>query len=103
MVPSSHGVAPSSSPEGYGLVRSLANRPRVIDVERDRVAREGGRRHLGKTLRREEPVPCALRNDRERPRAQRESFGWPVLAHDFQGRAAIEDVNELVAREMALP
>ena len=48
-------------------------------------------------------VPCPLRDDRNRPGAKRETLGRPVVAHDFQGRAAVEDVNQLVAGEMAFP
>src|SRR3984893_12754334 len=48
-------------------------------------------------------VPCTLRNDNDHSGAKREGLGRPVVAHDFQGRSAVEDVNQLVAGEMAFP
>ena len=54
-------------------------------------------------LRRNEAVPCTLRNDDDYSGAEIERLGWPVIAHDLQGRGAIEDVNQLVAGEMAFP
>src|SRR6516164_9713537 len=37
------------------------------------------------------------------PGAKRKRLGRPVIAHDFQGRGAVEDVDQLVAGEMAFP
>src|ERR1700730_10674441 len=48
-------------------------------------------------------VPCTLRNDNDHSGAKRERLGRPVVAHDFQGRSAVEDMNQLVAGEMAFP
>ena len=48
-------------------------------------------------------VPCTLRNDNDHSGAKRERLGRPVVAHDFRHRGAVEDVNQLVAGEMAFP
>src|SRR5260370_30488494 len=43
-----------------------------------------------------------MRNDSKHACTERERLG-PVLAHDFQGRGAVEEVNQLVACEMTFP
>ena len=47
-------------------------------------------------------MPRTLRDDGNDSGAERERSG-PVLAHDFQGRGAVEDMDQLAADEMALP
>src|SRR5207244_10278557 len=47
-------------------------------------------------------VPRRLWNDGDHSSAERERLR-PVLAHDFQGRSAVENVNQLVAGEMGFP
>src|ERR1700730_7690796 len=47
-------------------------------------------------------VPRPLWNDGDHSSTERERL-WPVLAHDFQGRSAVENVNQLVAGEMGFP
>lgn len=48
-------------------------------------------------------MPGALRIDRDHAGAERKRFRWSVVVHHFQGRAAFEDVDQLVAREMGFP
>src|SRR5262249_30671397 len=69
--------------------------PRVVDIELDYLAWRGRRRHQGHALRRVKAMPVALRNDSKHSRSERERSG-AVLAHDFQGRGAVEDVDQLV-------
>src|ERR1700730_15217189 len=47
-------------------------------------------------------VPRPLWNDGDHSSTERERL-WPVLAHDFQGRSAVENVNQLVAGQMGFP
>jgi len=47
-------------------------------------------------------VPRTLRNHSDHSCAEREQLG-PVLADDFRGPSAVEDVNQLVAGRMAFP
>src|SRR3984893_8867192 len=47
-------------------------------------------------------VPRPLWNDGDHSSTERERL-WPVLAHDFQGRVAVENVNQLVAGDMGFP
>src|ERR1700730_12873107 len=76
--------------------------PRVVDIELDDLAGEGCCGHQRDSLRRLKPVPSSLRINRDHPGAEREGLG-PILAKDFQGRSAVEDVDQLVTREMGLP
>src|SRR6266446_2154511 len=78
-------------------------RPRVVDIELDMLAGEGRRGDLRRALRRVKAVPHTLRNDSDHSGAKRKRLGRPVVAHDFQGRSAVEDVNKLVAAEMGFP
>jgi len=56
------------------------------------LAGEGRRGHLRRALRRLKAVPRTLRNDGDHSSTERERLR-PVLAHDFQCRSAVEDVN----------
>src|SRR6266446_10237761 len=47
-------------------------------------------------------VPRPLWNDGDHSSTERERLR-PVLAHDFQGRSAVENMNQLVAGEMRFP
>src|ERR1700730_2165171 len=47
-------------------------------------------------------MPRTLRNDSDHSCAEPERLG-PVLAHEFQGRSAVQDVNQLVAGQMGFP
>src|SRR5260370_18525389 len=47
-------------------------------------------------------VPRPLWNDGDHSSTERERLR-PVPAHDFQGRSAVENVNQLVAGEMGFP
>ncbi len=67
------------------------------------LAGKGRLGHLRRALRRVKAVPCTLRNDSDHPGTERERLRRPVVAHDFQGHGAVEDVNQLVAGEMAFP
>jgi hypothetical protein len=67
--------------------------PRVGDIELDMLARKGRRVNVRRALQRVTAVPCTLRNDNDHSGANRESLGRPVVAHDFQHRSAVEDVN----------
>src|SRR5713101_2181206 len=78
-------------------------RPRVVDIDLDILAGKGRHGHLRRALRRAKAVPCALRNDGDRASAKLEELRRPAVAHDFQGHSAVEDVNQLVAGEMAFP
>src|SRR5262245_47251681 len=49
------------------------------------------------------PAPCPLRNDTHRPGSKRERLWRPVVPREFQARRAIENVNDLLTAEMALP
>ena len=48
-------------------------------------------------------MPGALRIDSQHSGAERKRLGRPVVADDFQGRSAVEDVDQLVAGEMGFP
>src|SRR5216684_1451984 len=78
-------------------------RPRVVDIDLDILAGKGRHGHLRRALRRAKAVPCALRNDGDRSSAKLEELRRPAVAHDFQGHSAVEDVNQLIAGEMAFP
>jgi len=84
------------------LLWLLPRLPRVTDVALDMLAGKGRQAEMrvavGMTS-----MPCALRNDGDHSGAERERLGRPVVADDFQDRRAIEDVNQLVTGEMALP
>src|SRR5258705_2006432 len=79
--------------------RLAVYRPRVVDIELDKLAIAGRRRHgdLRRALRREKAVQCTLRDDGHHSRAEDERLGRPVIAHDLQDRRAVDDVNQLVA------
>src|ERR1700736_252032 len=47
-------------------------------------------------------VPRPLWNDSDHSSTERERLR-PVLAHDLQGRSAVENVNQLVAGEVGFP
>src|ERR1700730_12756729 len=78
-------------------------RPRVVNIELDMLAGIGRREHYRHALRRVKAVPRTLRIDSHHSCAEHERLGRPVVADNFQGRGAIEDVNQLVAGEMAFP
>ena len=48
-------------------------------------------------------MPRTLRVDSEHSGAERERLGRSVIADDFQGRGAVENVDQLVAGEMGFP
>src|SRR5216683_6516399 len=77
-------------------------RPRVLDIELDMLDGKGRRGHYRHALRRVKAVPRTLRNNNDHSCAKRERLG-PVLADDFQGRRAVEDVDQLVAGQMGFP
>jgi hypothetical protein len=77
-------------------MQAAFDRPRVVDIELDMPARKRRHRYWGKTLRRQKATLRPLRHDGNR-------LGRTDVAHDFQGRATVKNVNELVAGEMALP
>src|SRR5215467_8732674 len=72
-------------------------------IELDELAGRGCGGHQGDTLRRLKAVPRTLRVDSDRARVERERPGRPVIANDFQGRSAVENVDQLVAGQMAFP
>src|ERR1700730_9622321 len=76
---------------------------RVVDIELDDLAGEGCCGHQRHALRRLKAVPSTLRINRDHPGAESEGLGWSVVADDFQSRSAVEDVDQLVAREMGFP
>ena len=48
-------------------------------------------------------MPRTLRVDGNHSGAEHERLGRPVVAHDFQGGGAVEDVDQLVARGVPIP
>src|SRR3984893_6043044 len=84
------------------LCRLALDRPRVVDIEIDMLAGIGRREHYRHALRRVKAMPRTLRIDSDHSCAEREKLG-PVLAHDFQGPSAVQDVNQLVAGQMGFP
>src|SRR6516165_1990779 len=77
--------------------------PRVVDIELDNLAGKGCCGHQRHALRRLKAVPSTLRINRDHPGADSEGLGRSVVADDFQGRSAVEDVDQLVTREMGFP
>src|SRR3984893_13436676 len=82
--------------------RFALDRPTVVDIELDNLAGKGCRGHQRHALRRVKAVPSTLRINRDHPGAESEGLG-PILAEDFQGRSAVEDVDQLVTSEMGFP
>src|SRR5262249_32983493 len=70
---------------------------------RARLAATGRDRDVRKPLERNQPAPCPLRNDSHRPGSKRERLWQPVAPREFQARRAVENVNDLLAAEMAFP
>src|SRR5215468_10704482 len=83
--------------------RLVRGRARVVDITLDRLAATGRHRDVRNAFGRDEPAPCPLRNDSHRPGSKRERLWRPVVPREFQARRAIENVNDLLAAEMALP
>src|SRR5438132_4855727 len=82
--------------------RLALDRPRVVDIEIDNLAGRGRSGHQRPALRRVKAVPRTLRDDSDHSGAKPERLG-PVVAHDFQGRGAVQDVDQLVAGQMGFP
>src|SRR5438132_2270417 len=82
--------------------RLALDRPRVVDIEIDNLAGRGRSGHQRHALRRVKAVPRTLRDDSDHSGAKPERLG-PVVAHDFQGRGAVQDVDQLVAGQMGFP
>src|SRR5215469_604530 len=77
--------------------------PRIVNIELDDLAGKGCGGHQGHAFRGVKAVPSTLWVDSNHAGAEREGPGRPAIANDFQGRGAVEDVNQFVAREMAFP
>src|SRR5437867_1242783 len=82
--------------------RLALDRPRVVDIEIDNLSGRGRSGHQRHALRRVKAVPRTLRDDSDHSGAKPERLG-PVVAHDFQGRGAVQDVDQLVAGQMGFP
>src|SRR5579862_5757744 len=82
---------------------SWSDSSRVGDIDIDRLAGKWRHAKMGIALRRKKTVPCTLRNDYDRSGVKLKGLGRAVIAHQFQRRAAVEDVDQFVAGEMAFP
>src|SRR2546423_13381517 len=88
---------------GNWLGRLAPHLARIVNIELDFLAWKGCSSDLRRALRIKKAVPCALRNDCDHSGMKLERPGRPVVTHDFQSRSAVENVNQLVAGEMAFP
>ena len=71
-------------------------RDESIDIELHVVSGEGRRGHFRLAFPRERAVPRTLRNDSDYSGAKRKELGRSLVADNFQGRSAVEDVDQLV-------
>src|SRR5437763_1538599 len=92
-----------STRHGHCSCRLALYRAGVVDIELDMLARKRACGSLRRAIRRVKAVPRPLRNDSHHSRAEQERLRRPVIAYDFQGRRAVEDMNQLVAARMGFP